>query len=335
MELCLFNPSHDIALAYGNKPFTPPKIAVDMEKLDIARYWATDNCQTSHGFSHITEVKPWGWDHYLRKKLIKEGISEEILPTIQQLDRIRDLSSRKNFVPLLRQLRMSIPQTIGEAEYTDELPVNREGNKKFVIKAPWSSSGRGVRIYDSQNNAEKTLAWARNIIKNQGGVTIEPYYDKVKDLAMEFEYMPNEGVMYLGLSLFSNIGNSMAYSGNVIASEEKKQELLRENIDIELTNRVREHLIEKMNKILRPLYVEDGFKWNLPFGVDMMIVEKEGVRCLHPCVEVNLRRTMGYVAIKIYDKIYRDEKDFFGYFSVDAVNGKCTICEQGMVPGQW
>jgi hypothetical protein len=32
-----------------------------------------------------------------------------------------------------------------------------------------------------------------------------------------------------------------------------------------------------------------------PFGVDMMVT-KEG---LHPCVEVNLRRTMGHVALAI------------------------------------
>ena len=32
-----------------------------------------------------------------------------------------------------------------------------------------------------------------------------------------------------------------------------------------------------------------------PFGIDMMVT-KEG---LHPCVEINLRRTMGHVALSI------------------------------------
>jgi hypothetical protein len=40
-----------------------------------------------------------------------------------------------------------------------------------------------------------------------------------------------------------------------------------------------------------------------PFGVDMMIVMKSGERgencLLHPCVEINLRRTMGHVALAL------------------------------------
>jgi hypothetical protein len=33
-----------------------------------------------------------------------------------------------------------------------------------------------------------------------------------------------------------------------------------------------------------------------PFGIDMMII-KDGF--LHPCVEINLRRTMGHVALSL------------------------------------
>ena len=34
-----------------------------------------------------------------------------------------------------------------------------------------------------------------------------------------------------------------------------------------------------------------------PLGVDMMLVNTENATKLHPCVEVNLRRTMGHVAL--------------------------------------
>ena len=38
-----------------------------------------------------------------------------------------------------------------------------------------------------------------------------------------------------------------------------------------------------------------------PFGVDMMVVAKSDGDCflLNPCVEVNLRRTMGHVALSL------------------------------------
>ena len=35
-----------------------------------------------------------------------------------------------------------------------------------------------------------------------------------------------------------------------------------------------------------------------PLGIDMMVVEHHGVK-LHPCVEMNLRRTMGHVALSL------------------------------------
>jgi hypothetical protein len=42
-------------------------------------------------------------------------------------------------------------------------------------------------------------------------------------------------------------------------------------------------------------------KYQGPFGIDMMVVstaDKDGF-LLHPCVEINLRRTMGHVALAI------------------------------------
>lgn len=36
-----------------------------------------------------------------------------------------------------------------------------------------------------------------------------------------------------------------------------------------------------------------------PLGVDMMLVKTSQGIMLHPCIEVNLRRTMGYVALDV------------------------------------
>jgi hypothetical protein len=38
-----------------------------------------------------------------------------------------------------------------------------------------------------------------------------------------------------------------------------------------------------------------------PFGVDMMVVARDDCNgfMLHPCVEINLRRTMGHVALSL------------------------------------
>ena len=36
-----------------------------------------------------------------------------------------------------------------------------------------------------------------------------------------------------------------------------------------------------------------------PFGIDMMVVRGDDGFLLHPCVEINLRRTMGHVALSL------------------------------------
>ncbi len=69
--------------------------------------------------------------------------------------------------------------------------------------------------------------WTRNIIAQQGGVTVEPYYNKVKDFGMEFE-MRDGKVHYLGLSLFDTIKN--AYTGNLLCSEEEKMEIMKKYV---------------------------------------------------------------------------------------------------------
>ena len=74
--------------------------------------------------------------------------------------------------------------------------------------------------------------------------------------------------------------------------EEMKMELLSRYLSVEL-------LHEIQNKICNELSVLYKNKYKGPFGVDMMIVAQpnDGRFLLHPCVEINLRRTMGHVAL--------------------------------------
>ena len=97
--------------------------------------------------------------------------------------------------------------------------VSRKG--QAIIKSPWSSSGRGLRYVNSSfsataqnsgitrlDNLDDMEKWAANVIRHQGGVTVEPYYNKVKDFGMEFEIV--DGVVkYCGLSLFQTIKDDL------------------------------------------------------------------------------------------------------------------------------
>ena len=58
-------------------------------------------------------VEPWGWNSALRASLLRQGVDEQLLPSTQQLDTIRQLSHRRTAAALLPKLRLE--ETVGEA----------------------------------------------------------------------------------------------------------------------------------------------------------------------------------------------------------------------------
>jgi hypothetical protein len=137
-------------------------------------------------------------------------------------------------------------------------------------------------------------SWAKNIISQQGGVMIEPYYRHVMDFALEFESTKN-GIQYLGLSLFFT--NKGGYTGNVLASEEYKLNIVSQYVPIQILEDAKAMIMERM-----AFFIAD--KYYGPFGVDMMVVVDENhAYQLHPCVELNLRRTMGHVSLS-FERVF-------------------------------
>ena len=116
--------------------------------------------------------------------------------------------------------------------------------------------------------------------------------EEVKDFGMEFFSDGRGGITYLGLSLFEAEGS--AYTGNMLASESVKSAAITACLPGGLLDSVRA-------RIQQSLAVGIGEAYTGPFGIDMMVVEGNAGTgfLLHPCVEINLRRTMGHVALSL------------------------------------
>jgi hypothetical protein len=337
MTLHIFNPEHDIALASNLSNFTAPHAGRQLRN-DLGflpALWAKDGDQILVGheesamkafrrvchrlsklgptdYSHpgnikfphwehniptlgISSVQPWGWDRAIRRELERMGVSEPLLPTAEQIEHIRQLSHRRTSARLLPLLQME--GTVGDAfECTtvEQVTGLLQRYGRMVLKAPWSSSGRGVRFCDAmrlnkkeeiKDNPEEIVHknWIANVLKTQGSIMAEPYYNNVKDFGMEFMADEDGHINYLGLSLFHTVNG--AYVGNILATESVKREMISRYVSVELLDRIRKNIIGRLQL--------DGYVG--PFGIDMMVT-KEG---LHPCVEINLRRTMGHVALAI------------------------------------
>ncbi|MDO4159998.1 MAG: hypothetical protein Q4D41_06045 [Prevotellaceae bacterium] len=325
MKLHIFNPEHDMALAYDKDYLTLPHNIQELRTNlgFLPALWADDGdcvlvddiayatkALVQTGLPHndvlfinegelqkiyIADVEPWGWDKVVRKRLAEAGIRDNILPSEERLAAMRLLSSRMHNSEVLAFVRNGIEaQTCGRCECASSIGniesyMQRYG--KIVVKAPWSSSGRGIR-YVSGNITTSLKGWIQNIIATQGYVTMEPYYNKVLDFAMEFRISGKYKVDYCGLSLFkTDKGN---YTGNVIATEEEKTRMLSKYVDEPLLTIVRKRLADYFSRKFMGIY--EGY-----FGVDLMAVARDDGDgyLLHPCVEVNLRRTMGHAANSI------------------------------------
>lgn len=257
-------------------------------------------------FLHINNIEPWGWDAPLANRLMRCGVSPDVLPPLDQLFSTRLLSHRRTSSLLLSRL-----QGKGLVGWAKECSTEQELNHalrdafeqsqawwpegRAVIKAPWSSSGRGVRFV-TPDISNQTVGWLRHVFERQGSVMIEPCYNKVCDFGMEFLADGQGAVRYLGLSLFHT--SNGAYTGNLLATETAKRLRLARYVPLQQLMDVRQRICELASTLLADQY--QG-----PFGVDMMVVApptdggEDPPFLLHPCVELNLRRTMGHVALSL------------------------------------
>lgn len=317
MRLRVFNPEHDIALASFSPGFTSPhagrQLRADLGFLPAL--WATEedlvlvddvegakeryrhikdrprheaNFITKaqlHEVSHeITQVLPWGWDPAIRHELLKEGVAEGLLPSEERMKAIREMSSREWAVHHLQT-----GTRIAASMRTLNEQVGFFG--RCVLKSPWSSSGRGVRYVSAKEWEDSALRkWAEKVILSQGCIAVEPYYKKVKDFGMEFEALPDGRVVYRGLSLFHT--ERGAYTGNLLASEAQKERVLAQYVSPKELAQFRESIIREIS-----LYIYNVYEG--PFGVDMMIYSDGRELRVNPCVELNLRCTMGHVALSL------------------------------------
>lgn len=281
----------------------------------------------------VEAVDPWGWDAALCHQLQRLGVNPRVLPTAEELEEVRALSHRRTAKGLLDSIyhtllidnaigcsikeKKEVVETTSKAveltgeaidgtreaieltgeaiEVKDEAALLQQLARwpEAVLKAPWSSSGRGVRMVSAPVHSS-VLQWALGVMRRQGSLMVEPLYHKVADFGMEFSANA-EGFTYLGLSLFDTSGT--AYTGNLLATEEEKRAKLARYFSPTQIDSLRQLVLHCLEAI------SPRFRLG-PFGIDMMIVRTEdGKTRVHPCVEINFRRTMGHVAIALQQRI--------------------------------
>lgn len=233
--------------------------------------------------------QPWGWNKGILK--LVSNLKLPIDPPVSQsyIDQLRILSNRRLTEVFFRNcVASNIFQTPLYLATTQDVESFIESNPLFCLKAPWSSSGRGVIFSNSYPN-EQIMHWAEGVVNTQGGVMGELYYPRKIDFASEW-IIKDGRIEYCGLSLFQTDSKGK-YCGNRLIPQKEIKRILIDNSDwSDSFLNIQKDFIERY---IFPFY-------SGPLGFDMLVTENGYT---NPCVEINIRNTMGHVALQIEKQI--------------------------------
>ena len=287
MRLLVFNPENDMALASGLSGYTAPETIERYSRSQwmLPRLWAGEDdlvwdWKQDLTDKNITEVVPWGWSKALVYRLSKAGVRRELMPSDERLERLRTLSSRVFTCKLQRELGLDAAVCTSWEEVASF--ERRVGPS--VMKAPWSSSGKGLMMVSSPT----ARGWMQNTVAREGAVVCERWMDRVQDFALEFTVEESGAVRYEGLSVFRTSPSGRYVAHDFVTPEEQHAALMQWASEEE---------VQRWRKWWQKRLEEDdirAFSYIGPMGVDML-VGADGK--INPCVELNWRMTMGHVAL--------------------------------------
>ena len=287
MRLLVFNPENDMALASGLAGYTAPEAIERYSRSHwmLPRLWAGEDdlvwdWKQDLSDKNITEVVPWGWSKALVYRLSKSGVRREVMPSDAMLDGLRTLSSRVFTSKLQRELGLDV----AVCKTWEEVEIFERRVGPAVMKAPWSSSGKGLMMVSSPT----ARGWMQNTVAREGAVVCERWMDRVQDFALEFTVEECGAVRYEGLSVFRTSPTGRYVAHDFVTPEDQRAALMQW---------VSEEEVLRWCKWWQKRLEEDdirAFSYVGPMGVDML-VDADGR--INPCVELNWRMTMGHVAL--------------------------------------
>ncbi len=267
------------------------------------------------------KIIPWGWSPAAHFQLseIKQKCSEEIT-FWDWSDQYKLLYERKEALKFLKKLLaenqedwLIDPAQTGEiCDSVEEVEsfIFRQGNS--VIKAPLSSSGRGIQIIRKDQLNKSNKQWISGVLNQQKYLIAEPLLEKIADLSFHFEFTDDGKILSYGHSFFETNSNGQ-YRGNFIRPDLNL--LFQENEVVKFIEanigRTENILKEDLSQSVYSKYYK-GF-----LGIDAMIFRQNGKLKMQPCIEINARMNMGILTRKLEKSIHATATGKFAIFYGD------------------
>ncbi len=346
-----FNPTCELAVANGSPYYQPPAILKEfkndlaglmlwfakkddivichktfsqeaLEQLDLMRLNSSSLKTRAEAIEEISERKyktnifPWGWspaEQYFVKnfKWTSDYNSEYFKKRYE----------RKNAVELLRAICKESPGSfiISENELpvivssVDEIETMLQKWPKLVLKAPLSSSGRGLQIIRKKALDDSKKQWIKTILEQQNYLICEPLLKKVADLSFQYKVDSKKEISYLGISYF-NTNNNGQYQGHLLNTVPNEIETFKKLIPENYFDILAENILEKLKQTI-------FLEYESYIGVDAMLYKDEEDLKLQPCIEINPRCNMGILSMEIQKKVHPDSKGYFEIYNGSDYSG--------------
>ena len=265
-------------------------------------------------------IFPWGWSpsaHFILKNLkAKCGKTFQESPVFNWTEKQALLFERITSLGFLKKFISENPFDFFIQENMTGIKVDSiaeienllQNKHPLVLKAPLSSSGRGIQIIRKSMLNTSNRQWIKGILNQQNYLVAEPFLEKITDLSFQFKISDHGQAEYLGFSVFETNTNGQ-YQGTFInpkignftlAKILEEAKTLLEITAASLTEGLKDSVFTQLHR---------GF-----LGIDAMIyMDRQKVK-MQPCIEINSRMNMGILTMQIEKKIHEQTSGKFGLF---------------------
>ena len=333
-----FNPGHETAVGIGQANYTPDaasrRMADDLETLplwyadsgdsvwithtegadqfldslplflrpDVRLLTADALCRLSADVEGPLLATPWGFspDVLAAFERLRRRGAPILVPAWS--DALRTLTHRQTAARCLERVLRRLPElppiavprfcaSVGEVvDYVTTCQA------PFMLKTPFSCSGRGILTLENASITDPERRWIEGALRRWGVVSIEPKLDKTADFALEFHSDGHGCVTYAGLSVFDTHPRG-AFTGARLGDPDRLRGQLPDILRGPLFDRLRTAVTDTLCDTVGRIY--GGY-----LGVDMLVYRRpDGSAAVHPFIELNLRYTMGLVAVELSRRV--------------------------------
>lgn len=273
-------------------------------------------------FKEQMEIESWGASQLIAKFAKKHSLVYDI-PDFALL---RQVNSKRFSFECSHKLSLA---TLLENETEAKRWLESFQGKK-VLKTCYGVSGKGHLIIDHPSYSwERITSFLKREWNKELPVIAEPWVERILDFSTQWLVHKDQTITYIGSTLCENDSKGK-YRSNTVGEEKELfgtyASFLQEHIEIA------HPIVSKIAKM--------GFFGNL--GIDAMIYtlpDDPDIPLLHPIVEINARKTMGWAALMHQKRDHPNSKVRFSFApsgngclpqSILEKNGKITSFQHNL-----